>query len=100
MAYVMKKSPYVYPLIGCRTLPQLKENIAALTVNLTDEDILQIESAAPFEPGFPFSMIFQFYNPQLPYRYDMTSGEMPLVKDGGYIDTVKKTLPSFPHKFD
>ncbi|KAL1850309.1 hypothetical protein Plec18170_007004 [Paecilomyces lecythidis] len=100
MAYVMKKSPYVYPLIGCRTVDQLKGNIAALTIKLTDEDIHDIESSVPFEPGFPFSMLFQFYNPQLPYHYAMTTGDSPLVRDGGYIDSVRKTLPDFPHKFD
>lgn len=96
----MKKSPYVYPLIGCRTVDQLKGNIAALTIKLTDEDIHDIESSVPFEPGFPFSMLFQFYNPQLPYHYAMTTGDSPLVRDGGYIDSVRKTLPDFPHKFD
>ena len=57
LAYVMHKAPYVFPIVGCRTVEHLKGNIAALKVKLTDEDIEEIENAQPFDFGFPMSML-------------------------------------------
>lgn len=56
MAYVMHKQPYVFPICGGRKLEHLKGNIEALGLELTQEDMDEIDGAAPFELGFPFSM--------------------------------------------
>jgi diketogulonate reductase-like aldo/keto reductase len=56
LAYVMHKCPYVFPIIGCRTLEQLNENIEGLSVELTRDEIGEIENAAPFELGWPHDM--------------------------------------------
>jgi len=53
LAYVMHKTPYVFPICGGRKIEYLKGNIEALGVELTDEDIDEIESAIPFDAGFP-----------------------------------------------
>ncbi len=53
LAYVMHKTPYVFPIIGGRTIDHLKGNIEALALELSDEDIAEIEDAAPFDIGFP-----------------------------------------------
>ena len=58
MAYVMHKAPYVFPIVGGRKVDHLKGNIEALTLTLTPEDIKEIESAVPFDLGFPHSMIW------------------------------------------
>ena len=55
MAYVMHKAPYVFPIVGGRKLEHLKGNIDALSIELTDEDMAEIEGAVPFDPGFPFN---------------------------------------------
>ncbi|KAI9066497.1 aryl-alcohol dehydrogenase [Trametes sanguinea] len=55
IAYVMQKTPYVFPILGGRKPEQLYANIEALNINLTDEQIRYIESASPFDPGFPFN---------------------------------------------
>jgi hypothetical protein len=47
----------VFPIIGGRKVEQLKENIAALDISLTPEQVQRIEAAAPFSPGFPNSLI-------------------------------------------
>jgi len=47
----------VFPIIGGRKVEQLHENIAALDISLTAEQIERIEKAAPFEPGFPNKLI-------------------------------------------
>jgi aryl-alcohol dehydrogenase-like predicted oxidoreductase len=51
LAYVMHKTPYVFPICGCRKLSYLKANIEALGLKLTDEEIGEIEDAVPFDVG-------------------------------------------------
>lgn len=58
LAYVVQKTPYVFPIVGGRTLNHLKHNIEALTLQLTEEDIEEIEKAYPFDLGFPNSMLW------------------------------------------
>ncbi|KAF7846267.1 hypothetical protein BT93_L4729 [Corymbia citriodora subsp. variegata] len=58
IAYVMHKTPNVFPILGGRSIKHLKANIEALGLNLSKEEIEEIEDAAPFDPGFPNSMLF------------------------------------------
>ncbi|KAK4060451.1 uncharacterized protein Triagg1_10770 [Trichoderma aggressivum f. europaeum] len=58
LAYVMQKAPYVFPIVGGRKVEQLKENIAALTLKLTEEDIAEIEAAVPFALNFPYDLLW------------------------------------------
>ena len=57
IAYVMRKTPYVFPICGGRNIKHLKGNIDALSVELSDEDVEAIEDATPFDPGFPLTML-------------------------------------------
>ncbi|KAK9458697.1 NADP-dependent oxidoreductase domain-containing protein [Lipomyces oligophaga] len=57
IAYVMKKAPYVFPLVGTRTVNHLKSNVLALSVNLSEDDIAKIDDASPFNPGFPHTFL-------------------------------------------
>jgi len=57
LAYLMHKTPYVFPIIGGRKLHHLKENIEALGLKLTDDDMKEIEGAGEFDLGFPHTMI-------------------------------------------
>ena len=57
LAYVMRKTPYVFPIVGGRKIEHLKGNIEALSLVLSDEDMNEIEGAAPFDIGFPGNMI-------------------------------------------
>ena len=52
VAYVMQKTPYVFPILGGRKVEQLYANIQALDVALSDERIKKIEAASPFDKGF------------------------------------------------
>jgi hypothetical protein len=54
----------VFPIIGGRKVEQLKENIAALDISLTAEQIKRIEEATPFDPGFPHNMIVRVFSVQ------------------------------------
>jgi aryl-alcohol dehydrogenase-like predicted oxidoreductase len=58
LAYVMHKTPYVFPIIGGRKIEHLKGNIDALAVQLSQEDMDEIENAAPFDIGFPSNFIW------------------------------------------
>ncbi|KAI9441820.1 NADP-dependent oxidoreductase domain-containing protein [Lactarius indigo] len=52
IAYHLLKTPYVFPIIGGRKVEQLRENLQALDISLTPEQITRIESTKPFEPDF------------------------------------------------
>lgn len=57
IAYVMHKAPYVFPIIGGRKVEHLKANVEALDIALSKEQIDYLDSAVPFDPGFPTTMI-------------------------------------------
>ncbi|KAK0654856.1 hypothetical protein B0T16DRAFT_395775 [Cercophora newfieldiana] len=55
-AYVQAKVPYVFPIVGGRTVEHLNGNIEALKVKLSREEIREIEAALPFDLGFPSNL--------------------------------------------
>jgi len=58
LAYVMHKAPDVFPVIGGRKIEHFNENIAALNVRLTDQEIKEIEDAGEsFKMGFPHDFL-------------------------------------------
>ncbi len=57
LAYVMHKTPCVFPIVGGRKLEHLKGNIEALSLQLSEEEMDDIEGAAEFDLGFPLNML-------------------------------------------
>ncbi|PCH40477.1 aryl-alcohol dehydrogenase [Wolfiporia cocos MD-104 SS10] len=57
IAYTMHKAPFVFPIIGGRKVEHLQANIEALSIRLSDEQIKQLESALPFDKGFPNNIL-------------------------------------------
>ncbi|EJT97332.1 aryl-alcohol dehydrogenase [Dacryopinax primogenitus] len=57
IAYVMHKQAYVFPIIGGSKTKYLLENIEALKIQLTQEQIDYLDSAIEFKPGFPHDFI-------------------------------------------
>jgi aryl-alcohol dehydrogenase-like predicted oxidoreductase len=57
LAYVMHKAPYVFPICGGRKVEHLKGNIEALGLELTEEDMNEIEGAVDFDIGWPFGIL-------------------------------------------
>lgn len=57
LAYVMAKAPYVFPIVGGRKVEHLMDNLQALKIKLTSEQIEYLESIVPFAPGFPNSFV-------------------------------------------
>ncbi|KIX09818.1 uncharacterized protein Z518_00899 [Rhinocladiella mackenziei CBS 650.93] len=90
LAYVMHKTPYVTPIIGGRKLSHLKSNIEALMIRLSQEEIDQIESAYPFDVGFP--MNFLAANP----KGARGPEDITITRRMGHFDFVKGPEPILP----
>lgn len=92
LAYVMHKTPYVFPIVGGRTIDHLRQNIEALALRLDRADIDEIESAAPFDVGFPSSFI---YGPNAKPAHTQAVG---LLAMSGTFDHVPEPQPITPHQ--
>lgn len=57
LAYVLCKAPNVFPLVGGRKVEHLQDNIQALKIRLTPEQIEYLEGVRPFDVGFPSNLI-------------------------------------------
>ena len=56
IAYVLHKTPYVFPIVGGRKVEHLKQNIQALDISLSPEQIGRIDGTKPFDFGFPHNI--------------------------------------------
>jgi aryl-alcohol dehydrogenase-like predicted oxidoreductase len=92
MAYVRHKAPYVFPIVGGRNVEHIKGNIEALGVELTDEEVDEIDGATNFSIGFPMSMLFEFGGAGR-YNTRMTINDMALMAPAGHFDVVEKARP-------
>lgn len=98
LAYVMHKTPNVYPIVGGRKIEHLKGNIDALSLQLSDKEIDEIDDAAPFDVGFPSDLLFQgVSDPNRKFNLRMTTEDMPLLQMGSYLATVEKQRPAKAH---
>ncbi|KAK5108918.1 hypothetical protein LTR62_007720 [Meristemomyces frigidus] len=88
LAYVMHKAPYVFPIVGGRKVEHLKGNIEALSIELTQQEIDEIDDAEPFDIGFPLSFLYGFGGQA--YRTHMTAQDLGLIAANGYIETHPK----------
>lgn len=86
LAYVLAKEPYVFPLVGCRTVRHLEGNIEGLGVKLSDADIKEIEEASPLDLGFPMNFIYGAEAPA-------ASTDSWLVRMGGEFDHLTGLKP-------
>lgn len=57
LAYVMRKTTYVCPIVGDRKVSHSQGSIGALVVVLTDEEVDKVESAYEFDAGFPHTLL-------------------------------------------
>ena len=61
IAYVMQKMPYVFPIIGGRKVEHLNENLEALEISLTPEQIKTLDNIVPFDKGFPYAFFVSYH---------------------------------------
>nr|POE63721.1 putative aryl-alcohol dehydrogenase aad14 [Quercus suber] len=62
LAYVRAKAPNVLPLVGGRKVEHLHDNIAALELHLTREEVTFLESKNNFNVGFPANFVGEDWN--------------------------------------
>jgi aryl-alcohol dehydrogenase-like predicted oxidoreductase len=99
LAYVMHKTPNVYPIVGGRSLNHLKSNIEALSIELSEEDIDEIENTVPFDVGFPMTFLFEF-RAGAKYKTSMTGADIGLLKSAALLDANPWPKPTKPHRLD
>jgi aryl-alcohol dehydrogenase-like predicted oxidoreductase len=57
LAWTMLNPSVVSPLIGARTFAQLEDNLAALDVSFSTEQIARLDAASKIELGFPHDLL-------------------------------------------
>ena len=67
IAYLLQKTPYVFPIVGGRKVAHLHANIEALTLSLSRAQIARIEGVLPFDPGFPATLIVRVPSSRSPH---------------------------------
>ncbi|CAG9975949.1 unnamed protein product [Clonostachys byssicola] len=91
LAYVLYKSPYVFPILGGRKLDHLRGNIEALSLRLTKEDIDEVETSYPFDVGFPHNFLSGNTN-----RGPRGPGDVRPANVRGVFDYVEDVHPILP----
>jgi aryl-alcohol dehydrogenase-like predicted oxidoreductase len=56
LAWTLRDPAVVSPIIGARTLEQLKDNLACLDIALSEEQAVRLDAVSHIDPGFPGSM--------------------------------------------
>jgi aryl-alcohol dehydrogenase-like predicted oxidoreductase len=59
LAWVLAQRPWIVPIPGTTKLHRIDENIGAASVNLTDDDVREIEAALPAAIGDRYSPAHQ-----------------------------------------
>jgi diketogulonate reductase-like aldo/keto reductase len=90
LAYVMHKTPYVFPIVGGRKVTHLMENIQALEMALSDAEIEEIDGAYDFDIGFPHDLMSGPKAPRGPV-------DNLLTRIRGEFDFVDGPSPIKPH---
>ena len=57
IAWTMRRSPAIHPILGARNADQLIDNLGALDVALSDDTVARLDTAGGFEVGFPSDFI-------------------------------------------
>jgi aryl-alcohol dehydrogenase-like predicted oxidoreductase len=68
IAWVRQQPGVIIPLVGARNLDQLEDNLGALDVQLTGEQMLALDEVSRIDPGFPHNFLGE------PYIRDLVSG--------------------------
>ena len=98
LAYVRSKAPYVFPLVGARKVDHIKGNAESLDVRLSDEEIEEIDTAYPFDHGFPHTFLSgTMFKGDKTSRGASAPGDVWLTETLGKFDWVEKPK-SLDHK--
>ena len=96
IAYVMQKTPYVFPIVGGRKVEHLMDNIDALNITLSEDQIKYLEGILPFDAGFPTNVIVSITtlvpNETRSYVY---KGDGTAY--GGFVGVQMSNMAKWPH---
>lgn len=73
----------------------MKGNIEALAIELSAQEIEDIDSAVPFEVGFPMNFLFEFGGGK--YDTNKTSSDVGLLAYAGNLEVPPHQQPVKPH---
>jgi aryl-alcohol dehydrogenase-like predicted oxidoreductase len=59
LAWTLRNPAVTAPIVGARTLPQLEDNLGALEVTLTSEQLAALENASGIDLGFPHELLLR-----------------------------------------
>ncbi|KAH7384738.1 NADP-dependent oxidoreductase domain-containing protein [Cadophora sp. MPI-SDFR-AT-0126] len=99
IAYIMHKHPYVYPIVGGRKVSHLKGNIEALSIELSDEEIDEIEGVAEFDIGWPMNQLFMAGQGRN-YSSRMTCKDVAWTGFAAKLDVPEKVRAVKPRKLE
>jgi len=68
LAWTLHNPAVTSPIVGARTLQQLEQNLTALDVDLSDQDLADLEAVSAIELGFPHDFL------NLPMTREVTQG--------------------------
>jgi aryl-alcohol dehydrogenase-like predicted oxidoreductase len=57
LAWVTQRGPDVIPILGAKRLDQLKDNLGALELRLTPDDLKRLDTASDIDLGFPHQFL-------------------------------------------
>ncbi|KAI0903543.1 Aldo/keto reductase [Ustulina deusta] len=91
LAYCLQKTPYVFPIVGGRKVEHIQGSIDGLSIELTEDEVAQIEEAYPFDHGFPHTFLsgtmFKGSDHQA-QKQVQGPGDVALTQAGGNFDWV------------
>ncbi|PYI02507.1 sterigmatocystin biosynthesis dehydrogenase stcV [Aspergillus sclerotiicarbonarius CBS 121057] len=93
LAWIRFKAPYIFPIIGQRKVEHMKANIEALTIDLSKEEMDEIDNAIPFDPRFPMSFVLRDGFSTL-----FTAADVSATKWTAHIDAPTPVMPVRPRK--
>jgi aryl-alcohol dehydrogenase-like predicted oxidoreductase len=98
LAYLMHKTPYVFPIVGTASAKHLTSNIEALGIELSKEEMHEIEKAYPFDHGFPHTFLSgsHFEGEEAEQRQANGPADVCLTKWAGTFDFVEQAQPIKP----
>lgn len=96
LAYVRSKYPHVYPIVGGRKIEHLKGNIEALGLELSEQEVDDIDSAVEFDIGFPLSFLFEMGGKK--YKTTNTTEDIFLLQFSGKVDSLPHQGPPKPRQ--
>jgi aryl-alcohol dehydrogenase-like predicted oxidoreductase len=96
LAYLMHKTTYVFPIIGSTKVEHLESNFGALEIELSKEEMKEIESAYPFDHGFPHTFLAgnHFEGEDATPRQVEQPGDCFLNKGVDWVEGPKPITPS------